>query len=670
MTTRFMTLALCALLLFVPVASGATVGEILAEFPISFDWLNADSFAGVPGVPDAYEAHFTVGSQSFDAYVYSAESSPTVAITLQKVPEQLADLTALFGIEIDSPVLFWSKDGGELSLAAMPANLKSYVEQKTGMADGVRTLAGVNLFGRFSGSSSLAALNLPKLCLGFARKDATSLVTMALPAGSSWSQPFHMPNTTVKSGVVHIERAGGDVPQTSVEAWATVSLKGASNDFTMAATHDGTRLQAAAFDTASASLKDVVAVLGAFGNVLTLPTIPTPPDDAVTLKNDRYQPYVDSARPDIEKMMFQAALTNDADASVYVNAKGEIFGVTVAEMRLSASSSGVRLSVPASCPLRPVGLTVDLTQIRPDHMPVTSELKDCFSGAIVDLAKAAAEVSTEAAKFTADAATKAGRVGEQAAADTAEFTADRFKKWEHAMGTAVAGPAALKAANDTVARLDKAIRDLGTTITGLEHDIENLLSQAWTLVTGQVAKKKEAKTDAIAARNEARTELADANHRVEEAGKALGVAAANLQGDLADVTHQLQAATAQQTIMESVKRYAENLTAQKILEQTGDLIRTGKVDPAIGFSASVTDLKTAAEAWSALPQVQLTQAVTALVEAETERQLQKQIPKLPTMSFDIPVWITNYSELFHVDEAGLLRARSASVRDGSEVFVF
>jgi hypothetical protein len=684
-TRILVVVALVASLWLPSPALGASLDDVLGRFPDRPDWLSTDAFSSIAS--DAYSAQFDVPLLGrVDAFVYQLTADPIVALVLQGLPSPFDEIPKAVGITITHPALFWIKtDAAEVELDAdrMPAALAALVAgDPAGLAmpKRVAVRGGMNVFGRMSlGAnasvpllSELSALRLPEsLVIGFGRKGGDSLITMALPTGISWSNPFNLPNTKLDSALVRVEKITAPAPHTQVTAWATARIEGASNAFTMYATHDGTKLQSLGFDTRSASLKDVVAVLSALGNVLKLPSIPMPPDDVVTLsnRNDPIQQY-GSSPPDLTRMMFQASLTGETIGELNVNARGKVFGLTVASVRLNASSSGVRFTVDPDCPLHPVGISADLTRISGSTIPVETRFEDCFSGAIVDLANAAAQVSTEAAVFTADAASKAARLGEQAGADAARFTADRFTKWEGAMATAVTGPAALKAANDTVARLERAIHDLGDTISGLEREIENLLRQAWALVTGQVAQKKEQKADTIAARDAARTQLADANHRVEEAGKALEVAAANLQSDLANVTHQLQAATLQTAAMDSVKRYAEGLTAQTILEKTGDLIRSGKVDPSIGFSPSVTDLKAAAEARSTLPQVQLTQAVTALVEAEMERQFQRQIPKLPTMSFDVPVWITTLADFLYTDQNDTLRVRSAAVRDGSEVFVF
>lgn len=689
-----------------------------------------------------YSATGTLFNQTATVYIYSQGNMPVMAAVLPGVltADKLFHIGSALDVGLKNPLLFWTTDGGTLNTNDMPPGLKSSVE-KSGMPGTVQAASGFNLFGKLADGSigallNKAPVNLPKdlFAAVSAAGKGSYTASLSIASGTRWNNPFGIVDTVITGGTVHISVTDS---KKSVEAWGTARIKN-RKDFTIYVKGDGTgTVQSLGLDIDKVSLEDYFLVLSVVSNSLRLPTLPAPknlPLTMVLLENPVYKRHIDaSSPPAFDTMMFMGTLETGAIGELITHAKGSIFKKPVALINLTASSAGVngdadlkvalgpleaasatfylnvspnstprmgitaktifdkltlvadkdglKLNVPAQCPLRPVGLTATLGDLTVSDFPIKPDLKDCFSA---EIGKLADDVSADAKDtwsfcegVTKDAAANAVTLGNESVTAVKSLHLERAATWGEALVVHAADVKAAKdavsAANSAVASASKSVKKLEGEISSLDGEIKHLgnkihdlLKSAWGFVTGHVKSLKSDKSKAESKRDHKRTAKAAAKHRLAHANTVKANANGALKelpgptvadGPMATLQEELLGAQAQAEVQPRVAEYATRLAASlNSPDQRKKILAAGDSKAFIAaretdFSAAYPTLKaalTAKDGKMPMPtfladskKVLVTEAVSKLIEDETEQILKETVPGLPTMAFDMPVSIAN-----------------------------
>jgi hypothetical protein len=562
--------------------------------------------------------------------------------------EQLFPSAAGLNIGLKNPLLFLIPPGvSELKKQAMP-NAVAAAAQTIKLPDTVQVIPGFNLLGSMASPPFLAKLltdvkfpNPNNLTAGIAR--GTDSLVFSL-SQATWQNPFGLADTSITGATIKITKSTKkDDPSQTIETWgsARVDNHKKHGDFAAYLKRDDALNQSVGFNTKKASLGDFFLVAGAVSNTLGLPAIPWPsqlPLDKVVLENPKYTAPHDASPPDLNTWMFEGGKENGKLAELTLNAAINAFGWQMAKTQVNASSTGIvgaadflggskigtidvpsasfylrasaaeqamginanasvfgrldlkagpaglKLVVPPSCPLRPVGFTADVTNLGSDF-PITPTFDDCFSGELKKLADGAADAYKDTEQFTVnlaeDAAGTADALGTEAVSAVGKLHLERTTAWA---GTLASHAVTLKTVKDAAAAAGAAvdaingtIRTLGGTIKSLNHDIDklageikHLLEQIWGAVTGELKEKKKAKERKVSARDDAITQKAAAEARLTHAEK--NKAAANqaiskipspyLTGPVAELQAPLLGAQAQSLVQPRVASMMRDLPAQ------------------------------------------------------------------------------------------------------------
>ncbi len=433
-TSLMMMVACLALLLGLSVTpaqsalTSADMGKIkaaLEKIPAPLDTLKPEDFT-LDG--KSYSKTMTLFGQQVTVYIYFQDSKPVVAAVfpLELSTKQLVgDFMPSIGLA--NPVLFWKKETGSLTQKDMPTGLK-----KSLTAIGMQSdLAAnqLNIYGKLK--NGLPVVLPPELFTGIAVDREKKSYTVSVSINREWKKPFELADTTMRGGTVLVTKESGKLE--AIEAWGTVQVK--NKPFTLYYKQEGP-LESLGFDAAKLSLDDFFMLLNVAGHTLGLPTFPATglPLQMVTLENPAHQAYKDASAPlNFDKMLFKGTQTGTKVGEVMAHARGKVFGQAVAQINLNASgeavtgdaavnlalgplqagaatfylhvskdihdlpkmglsvkksifgdldlaasTSGLKLDVPAACPLRPIGLSATINDLSLKDFPIKPELADCY----------------------------------------------------------------------------------------------------------------------------------------------------------------------------------------------------------------------------------------------------------------------------------------------------
>ena len=635
----------------------------------------------------------------------------------------------------DTPVLFWlPPEHTLLRSQEMPSQVQSAVRNLS-FPGQFQAQPGVNLFGKIAASqgsllqglTGLVNFNPNNWTAAFAKSKEGAYVT-SLWLKSRWSNPFHLGDTEMNGGLMRITRKGAD---SKIEAWGNATIK-RQKEFTvylMNDTKNAVTEQGFGFDLASASLNDFFLLSGVVSKTLGLPVLPMSrlPLDKVKISNPQFRHYSDpNSLPVFENMLFQGTKKGPAVGELHVHGKATVFGWSMAQgnidytragimgdvelnpgrigpiespsarfyltlnndeqnmgikaktpldndpLDLRATATSLQLSLPPSCPLRPVGLKADIGDVNGDF-PITPLFDDCIGKGIQDLIEggeaAFKEVEHVARDLANDGIAVADELGHDAANEFQKLHLERAAAWTGALASHAAevktvqdaeraAVNAVKVAENAVNALGKTISRLDEEIKDLTNEIKDLLNDIWDAVTGKVKSKKKEKARKVTERDHARTEKAAAKARLERAQEVKAnlntdVPSPYIAGQAAELQEKLAAAQAQALVQPQV---AESL---KILSgQLGDRKKRQALFAAIDHKAVVEARKIAfakdyptmsaflgrdggksvGTQWLADTKKSLvSEAIGAQVSAETERVLRQTVPTLPTMAHNMPV---------------------------------
>ncbi|MFQ6757271.1 hypothetical protein MWR57_01465 [Desulfovibrionaceae bacterium CB1MN] len=344
------------------------------------------------------------------------------------------------------------------------------------------------------------------------------------------------------------------------------------------------------------------------------------------------------------------------------------------DLDLAASGNGLKLDVPADCPLRPIGFTANITDLSLTDFPITPDLKDCYSKEIMGVINGTVAIASDVGETVANgAAETAKNLSDEAQKTYTALHVDRVAAWGPALATHAAevrsAKDAVQAADQAVNAAGKLIKDLGAEIGKLDdriRDISNeigkLLKKLWSFVSGQVKSLKKEKATKESERDKKRTEQAAAEQRKKqaeavkaEANTALReIPGPNITGRVAELNQQMLGVQAQQEVQAHVAIYAANLASDfknpgKRKEILGGVDAKAFIDER--KTQFTTDYPTLAKLMEkdSTGKTQMEQfvdgsknalvvkAVSQKIEDETERKLRETVPTLPTMDFDVPV---------------------------------
>ncbi|MHB1184316.1 MAG: zinc ribbon domain-containing protein [Desulfobulbia bacterium] len=692
--------------------------------------------AGVEQDGNAYTKKVNLfGKETTIFFMYGhKKNAPNVAVSVVAVMVPI-DLTskALFGdsvpgIGLKNPVVCYAKEDCDLLTADMP--IRTQPPLKSIMPSQIIAAKGLNFFGTLTSSIEGFPYALPsEMFAGFAtgkNEKGQKKYTINAAIIKPWSNPLGLQNTTMKGGMLSL-RKEGEVKTTEVLGTASV---GSPKEYTVYYKQEGVLQQSLGFDTRDASLKDFFSILDALG----MPFESAKKDLPLTivqLSNPNFQPKTDaSAPPDFTKMLFKATRTGtgvftelianaegailkqkmaslilnasaakkSVEGSAGVNAKlGPLnagsanfyltanltsvpkMGLTVksgllGDLDLAASGNGLKLDVPADCPVRPIGFTASITDLGLTDFPITPEFNDCYSKEIMGIVNGTVAIAGDVGETVANGAAETAKtLSEEAQKTYAALHVDRVAAWGPALATHAAevrsAKDAVQAADQAVNAAGKLIKDLGAEIGKLDdriRDISNeigkLLKKLWSLVSGQVKSLKKEKATKESERDKKRTEQAAAEQRKKqaEAVKAEATTALkeipgpNITGRVAELNQQMLGVQAQQEVQAHVAAYAANLA--------GDFKNPGKrkeILSGVDTKAFIDERKTQfASDYPTLAKLMekdssgktqmeqfldgsknalVVKAVSQKIEDETERTLRETVPTLPTMDFDVPV---------------------------------
>jgi hypothetical protein len=692
--------------------------------------------AGVEQDGNAYTKKVSLfGKETTIFFMYGhKKNAPNVAVSVVAVmvPIEITS-KALFGdsvpgLGLKNPVVCYAKEDCDLLTADMPARTQPSL--KSIMPSQVIAAKGLNFFGTLTSSIEGFPYALPsEMFAGFAMgktEKGQKKYTINAAIIKPWNNPLGLQNTTMKGGMLSL-RKEGEVKTTEVLGTASV---GSPKEYTVYYKQEGALQQSLGFDAKDASLKDFFSILDALGMPFESAK-KNLPLTIVQLSNPNYQPKTDaSAPPDFTKMLFKATRTatgvftelianaegailkqkmaslilnasaakKSVEGSAGVNAKlGPLnagsanfyltanltavpkMGLKVksgllGDLDLAASGNGLKLDVPADCPLRPIGFTANITDLSLTDFPITPEFNDCYSKEIMGVINGTVAIASDVGETVANgAAETAKNLSDEAQKTYTALHVDRVAAWGPALATHAAevrsAKDAVQAADQAVNAAGKLIKDLGAEIGKLDdriRDISNeigkLLKKLWSFVSGQVKSLKKEKATKESERDKKRTEQAAAEQRKKqaeavkaEANTALReIPGPNITGRVAELNQQMLGVQAQQEVQAHVATYAANLASDfknpgKRKEILGGVDAKAFIDER--KTQFTTDYPTLAKLMEkdSTGKTQMEQfvdgsknalvvkAVSQKIEDETERKLRETVPTLPTMDFDVPV---------------------------------
>lgn len=703
-----------------PAADMDKIKAALEKIPAPFDTVKPDDFT-LDGI--SCTTTVTLLKQQVTVYIYSLDSKPVVAAVfpLELSTRQLIG-DFMPGIVLVNPVLIWKKEPGTLTRGAMPPGLKKSLEA-IGMQSDLAANQ-LNIYGKLK--SGLPGVLPQDLFVGIAVDRKNSTYTISASINKEWKNPFELADTTMQGGTVLITKASGNVE--AVEAWGTVKVK--DKPFTMYYYSQEGVEERLGFDAAKLSLDDFFMLLNVAGHTLGLPTLPSTglPLQMVTLENPKYQVHKDASAPlNFENMFFHGTRTGTKVGAVIIHTNGKVFGQAVAQINLNASEEGVtgdadvnlavgplkagaakfylhvskdikdnpkmelsvkqslfgdivltastnglKLDVPADCPLRPIGLSATISDLSLKDFPVKPEFADCYSEEITKVFNGTVEVASEAGEWVAKGAvTTAKALGNDAELAYKKLEVDRVE----ALGKALIRHAtakdavkvasyALSSAESTARSLVSEIGKLDNEIAKLGNEIGKLVKSAWDYVTGQTKSKKQAEKKKK--QEERRKKLvahASALHKAAQAKAALAKAKAqpteipgpNLDEQVMAKDYAMLGELTQQDVQEQVAEYA----ATELVSKLKDSNQRKKMLKAVDIEAFKADhaaaLRDAFPTLSSLYTKQkdgkvpveqllfdakndlLERAVLQDVEEKTQELHNDTVTMLPTMAFDLPV---------------------------------
>ena len=567
--------------------------------------------------------------------------------------------------------------------------------------------------------------------------------SVALSADTSWSGPFGLANTSIRGATLRFTTKTDQatkIKQKTKETWGTLKIK--DKDYVAYLERDDLGLaETLAFDTKVASLKNFFDIAEVLTDTLGLPKIPFPsglPLDKVAFSNPGYDGKLDPASPpNFDNMMFagtkdtvkplnnkliahagttifgwdvlqgdikatksgvdgQAKLraakigpietpsasfylkVNLTEQAMGIKAKAPLYG----ELDLKASSGGLTLVAPPSCPLRPFGFRADVTDLAKADFPIEPIFDDCFSKTLNDLVaggQVAYEESAELVKDVTGAAAKTADDLYKGATGTVDDLAlKRAKAWGEELGKLKAvqdaGRYAAKAytdALDRVAFLAKEIPILGTAIDALTREIDDLLKQVWKYLNPKniwsaIDGKKNEKSKKISTRDTYLAEEPAAMARRDEAKKivdkkteeAAQFPSPYVSASVAGEQEALLGALSQAEVQISIAEAMRNLPAQLVKDANSRKAlfdKLGSADKPLDkrllnarqasedqFNSykNLSDLAKAGgdqasgNLLSNAKKTLISEAVDAKVAAEAERLLAETVSRLPTMAYD------------------------------------
>lgn len=728
MKTSFMLVACLALLLGLSVTpaqsalSAADMGKIkgaLDKIPAPLDTLKPDDFT-LDG--KSYTTTVTLLNQAVTIYIYFQDSKPVVAAVfpLELSTKQLiGDFMPAIGLA--NPVLFWKKEPGSLTRAGMPSGLKKSLEA-IGMRSDL-TANRLNLYGKLK--SGLPVVLPADLFAGIAVDREKKSYTLSASINKDWREPFALADTTMKGGTVLVTREGGKLE--AVEAWGTVQVK--NKPFTLYYRQEGP-LESLGFDAAKLSLDDFFLLLNVASKTLGLPKFPSAglPLQMVTLENPVYQPYKDASAPlNFTTMLFKGSQEGAKVGEVIAHAKGKVFGQAVAQINLNATgeavtgdaavnlalgplqagaaafylhvskdikdhpkmglsvkksifgdldlaagTDGLKLAVPAACPLRPIGLSATITDLSLKDFPIKPEMTDCYSAEITKAFNGTVEVASAAGEAVAKGAVTTAKALENEAEQAyKKLHAERIEALGKALVSHAAAKDAVNVASHALSSAEFTVRSLVSEIGKLDHEIAKLakeigklLESAWNYLTGQTKSKKQAeKKKKQEERRKKQVAHASAVQKVAQAKAALEKAKAqpteipgpNLDAEVMAKDHAMLGELAQQDVQAQMAVYAaeelvsklKDVNERKKMLQAVD-IEDFKADHAAGLSEAFPTLSAlyTKQKDGKVPMEQLLdQAKNDLLERavlidieEKAREIHRDtVAALPTMAFDLPV---------------------------------
>ncbi len=693
--------------------------------------------AGVEQDGSAYTKKVTLfGKETTIFFMYGhKKNAPSEAVSVVAVMVPV-DLTtkALFGdsapgIGLKNPVLCYAKEDCDLLTGDMPARTQPSL--KNIMPNNVVAAKGLNFFGTLTSSIEGFPYALPsELFAGFAtgkNEKGQKKYTINAAIIKPWDNPLGLQSTTLKGGMFRL-RKEGEVKTT--EVWGTASV-GSPKEYTLYYKQEGALQQSLAFDTNEAELKDFFSILDALGMPFESAK-KTLPLSIVQLSNPNYQPKVDASAPlDFATMMFKAtrtaagvftelianadgALLKQKMASLSLNAsaarksvegRGGVnaklgpldaasanfhldaaltgvptMGITVksgvlGNLELAASGNGLKLDVPADCPLRPIGFTAEITDLSLADFPITPDLKDCYSKEIGKILTGAADIASDVTTTVANGAAETAKgLADEAKKNYERLQGERVAAFGRSMAKHATAKDAVNAASSAYNGASAAVQTCANIIGGLDKDIkklaneiDELLQKLWALVSGDVKSKKKQKAQKESDRDKQRIAKLAAEQRAIQAKEGLdkanagmaGVPGPNLDADVARYNDQVLGELAQQEVQKQVAQYAATELAGKLKNQEDrkKMLQALKSDEFLAeqeaaIKATYQNLSTLITKGQdgKMPMERLlNEAKTALavkavskdVEAKTEELLRQAVPTLPTMAFGTPVRIVS-----------------------------
>ncbi len=691
--------------------------------------------AGVEQDGSAYTKKVTLfGKETTIFFMYGhKKNAPNVAVSVVAVMVPM-DLTskALFGdsapsLGLKNPVICYTKEDCDLLTADMPARTQPSL--KSIMPSQVIAAKGLNFFGTLTSSIEGFPYALPsELFAGFATgKNAKGQKKYTINAAISkpWSSPFGLQNSAIKGGMFRLQKEG---ELKTTEVWGTASV-GSPKEYTVYYKQEGALQQSLGFDTKDAELKDFFSILDALGMPFEAAKRDLPLT-IVQLSNPNYQPRVDaSAPPDLAKMLFKATRTaagvftelianaegallkqkmaslilnasaakksvegsagvnaklgplDAASASFYLDANLtavpkmglKVQSAILGNLDLAASGNGLKLEVPADCPLRPIGFTANITDLSLTDFPITPDLNDCYSEEIGKIFTGAADIASDVTTTVANGAAETAKgLADEAKKNYERLQVERVAAFGRAMAKHATAKDAVNVATSAYNGATAAVRTCANIISGLDNDIkklaneiDKLLQKLWALVSGEVNTKKKQKAKKESDRDRQRVAKLAAEQRERQAKDVLdkakagmaGVPGPNLDADVAQYNDQVLGELAQQEVQMQVAQYAATELTSKLnsQEERKKMLLALKSDEFL--AEQETAIKAAYPSLSTLitrgqdgkmpVERLLNEAKTALavkavskdIEAKTEELLRQAVPKLPTMAFGTPVRI-------------------------------
>ena len=341
-------------------------------------------------------------------------------------------------------------------IADMPSRTQPSL--KSFMPSNIVAAKGLNFFGTLTSSIEGFPYALPsEMFAGFAtgkNEKGQKKYTINAAIIKPWNNPLGLQNTTMKGGMLSL-RKEGEVKTTEVLGTASV---GSPKEYTVYYKQEGALQQSLGFDAKDASLKDFFSILDALGMPFESAK-KNLPLTIVQLSNPNFQPKTDvSAPPDFTKILFKATRTatgvftelianaegailkqkmaslilnasaakKSVEGSAGVNAKlgplnagsanfyltANLMSVpkmglkvksgVLGDLDLAASGNGLKLNVPADCPLRFIGFTANITDLSLTDFPITPEFNDCYGKEIMGVINGTVAIASDVGETVAN----------------------------------------------------------------------------------------------------------------------------------------------------------------------------------------------------------------------------------------------------------------------------